>query len=759
MNRTTGSGALHASLFIGLCATGGRLRATATPQPGPPLTIHRATGPITLDGDLGDPGWRGATPITEWHETNVSDNGEPAVKSVAMLAYDDKYFYAAFELSDPDPSKIRAPVADHDGTPGSTDYAGVLIDSRNDGKSAQMFLANVNGTEYDALTNDATGEDSSPDYFWDAVGKVTPTGWNLEIRIPFSTLRYESGAAPTFGILLYRNYPRDRRYQFFSARLPREVSCFICNSSKLTGLENLPHGKHLVIAPYATATRTDEPVAGLGSPLDHGKIKTDGGLDVKWNPSADSAVDLTINPDFSQIESDTAQISSNERFALFFPEKRPFFLEGIDLFSFPMQAVYTRTVTSPRDGLHVTGKFGDTAYTLLAAEDRGGGLVVLPGPQGSGFAPQDYESWVGIVRVKHDLGSSFVSFLGTVREIAGGDGGGHNRVVGPDFQWRPTVSDVITGQWLFSETQSPKRTDLAPEWDGRKLSGRAWHLGWSHNTATHDWFINTQELGDDFRADNGFIPQVGYFDFTAGGGRTFRPKDNFFNRIRLFGAGYRDTATADGRHLLARGGQLGAGMDGRWDSFFRFELNRDDFLVGNALIHRFRPRVLAVIRPSYVFNDLSLDVHFGDEVDFANARKGTGVSASLFASIRPTDHLEFRLQANRRWIDENDGAGRSGRLFTADVLRLRTTYNFTSRMFARVIGQRVSTRRDPLLYSFPVEPKSGAFSAAALVVYKLDWQTVAFLGYGDNREYLAATDQLEKAQRQIFLKVSYAWQR
>src|SRR5262249_37183024 len=149
----------------------------------------------------------------------------------------------------------------------STDYAGVIIDSRNDGKTAQMFLANARGLQYDALTSDASGEDSSPDFFWDAAGKVTATGWSLEIRIPFSSLRYADNETPTWGILLYRNYPRDRRYQFFSARLPRDVSCFICNSSKLTGLANLPHGSHLVVAPFTTASHSRTPSAGLGSPL------------------------------------------------------------------------------------------------------------------------------------------------------------------------------------------------------------------------------------------------------------------------------------------------------------------------------------------------------------------------------------------------------------------------------------------------------------------------------------------------------------
>ncbi len=729
----------------------------AEPKPGPTLSIRRAVGDIALDGDLSDAGWKGADPITTWFETNVGDNVEPQVKNRAWLTYDDKFFYAGFEFEDPNPKAIRAPLGDHDGTPSTTDYAGVIIDGMNDGKTAQMFLANLNGTEYDAITNDATGEDNSPDYFWEAAGKRTVTGWNLEIRIPLTSLRYAEGGDPasprTWGIILYRNYPRDRRYQFFTARLPRDVNCFVCNYNKVTGLEGLPKGGHLVVAPYATLEKNDVPSEGLGTRLDNGKTTADGGFDLKWNPNANTTIDATLNPDFSQIESDTAQITANERFALFFPEKRPFFLEGIDLFSTPIQAVYTRTVTDPKGGLRATGKFGGTAYTALIAEDQGGGSVILPGPQSSGFADQDFGSKVGIVRLKHDYGVSFVSFLATTREI---DGGGHNRVFGPDFQWRPTPSDAVTGQVLWSGSITPKRPDLAAEWDGRALSGDAWKLNWSHNTEHLDVFVQGQAVSDEFRADNGFVPQSGFDEAYFESGYTLRPK-GFFNRIRLWTIDSYDRGPD--HELLQRRTSLGAGLDGALNSFYRVELNSEDFLVGTRLLHRFRPRLYAEVRPGAVLNDLYVDAYVGDEIDFDNTREGTGATVLLFASVRPSEHLELRLQGSRRWLDVKDETlHASGRLFTAQVERLRATYAFNSRMFVRLVGQYVATTRDPSLYTFEVTHKDATFSSSALFAYKLNWQTVLFLGFGDSRAFLETTDRLEKNGRQIFLKVSYAWQ-
>ncbi len=148
----------------------------------------------------------------------------------------------------------------------------------------------------------------------------------------------------------------------------------------VTGLSGLPEGGHLVVAPYATARQEATPEAGPGSPLENGSIEGDAGVDIKWTPGSNHALDATVNPDFSQVEADAAQIAVNRRFALFFPEKRPFFLEGVDLLETPIQAVYTRTITSPRWGLRATGKIGESAYTVLVTEDRGGGSVILPGP-------------------------------------------------------------------------------------------------------------------------------------------------------------------------------------------------------------------------------------------------------------------------------------------------------------------------------------------------------------------------------------------
>lgn len=738
--------ALLALLFSQLLA------APANAEPGS-LQVGRAMGTITVDGALDDPGWAGTARVDHWYETNPGDNVEPKVGNVGRLAYDDRFLYIGLEFEDPEPERILAPLGDRDNVPSSTDYGGVILDARNDGKTAQMFLANPRGIQYDALSSDISGEDSSPDFFWESAARITPTGWVLEIGIPFSSLRYDGdGSAQTWRILLYRNRPRDFRYQMFSAPIPRGRDCFICNAKPLEGLENLPGGGHVVLAPFVFAAQRRTPVGEAGTPLGDGEGETELGFDLKWTPNPDTAIDVTVNPDFSQVESDAAQISTNERFALFFAEKRPFFLEAIDLLQTPIRAAYTRTITAPRWGGRFTGSTGKTAYTALVADDRGGGSVVLPGPDGSSLADQDFSSLVGIARVRHDLGRSFTSFLVSGRES---DGGGSNLVLGPDFQWRPTNADTITGQFLWSKSQTLDRPDLADEWDGRSLSGHAADLWWRHSTATIDWFAEVEDYGEGFRADSGFVPQVGIRRGYGEVGYT-RRSEGRVPRLRSYLIANR-TEDRDGG-LVSSEVSPGFGLDSLWSSFVRIRLSVEEVRAGERILPRNRLISVITFSPSRILSRVEVESEIGDQVDFANERPGDGGRLSLNATVRPTDHLELLVTGERRWVDVDPEDRPGGRLFTAEVARLRATYAFNQRSWLRLIAQQVRVRRDPGLYLEEVEAETGDRALSAQFAYRLNWQTVLYAGWGDER-VLIDRDRYEPNGDQFFLKISYALQR
>ncbi len=740
---------------LSACALASVTVATAQPPPPAPIEIHRAAGPITLDGDLGDEGWRGAARVDTFYDSTRGDNVAPPVQTVALLAYDDRYFYVGLRCDDPDPARIRAPYVSRDSIIGTDDNVAVFLDTRGDRRSAMEFRVNPRGQQTDAVYDDGSqNEDMSPDFFYDTSARITPHGWQAEMRIPFSTLRYDRSKALNWAIMIWRNYPRDYRYAIYSVPIPRGSNCLICHAVPIAGLSELPPGGHAVIAPYGTLTEEGTPRGEPGTPFLNQPVGGTGGLDVKWTPSASTALDATVNPDFSQIESDVGQIAINKQFAINYPEKRPFFLEGVDLFKTPIPAVYTRTITSPRWGGRVTGKVDATAYTFLVTEDRGGGSVVIPGPTASSFAPQASSSIVAIGRVRQDFGASFAGFLLTDRENGGT--GGHNRVFGPDFLWRASEHDQVSGQVLVSETQTPDRPDLDPSWDGRSLSSGALFLQWQHN-GYHWLFRATHEAyGDGFRTDDGFVPQVGYRHEKAIVGYTVYNAGIF---SQLTAGPFCNYSTRSDAALIDR--QCGLfvnpngilNLTGEIDVVPAERARIADTLVDSGLTVYYNLSV----DPGRVFSRVTLNGFAGDYPDVANARPGRGAEIALTATVKPTDHLSLDFNGDRQWLDVDSG-GRPARLFTAQIARLKATYNLTSRAFVRLIGQYLTTDQNAALYINPVLERDRAFTSSALLAYTPDWQTVFYLGYGDSRA-LNAANELAPAGRQFFLKVSYAFQR
>src|ERR1041384_1931802 len=208
---------------------------------GETLHISRSTGPIRIDGSLTEEAWIPVEPVTRWYEVNPGDNIPPTVRNVTRVVYDDRFLYAAFEFGDPNPGVIRAPYSDRDDLGGGFyDYGGLFLDPGHSGHTAALFVATPRNVQADSIYDDVSGEDASPDFFWESATKVTDREWTLEMRIPFTSLRYESSDPREWGILLYRNYPRDRNYQFLSAKMPRGFNCFVCHANTLEGLQHLP---------------------------------------------------------------------------------------------------------------------------------------------------------------------------------------------------------------------------------------------------------------------------------------------------------------------------------------------------------------------------------------------------------------------------------------------------------------------------------------------------------------------------------------
>jgi hypothetical protein len=326
---------------------------------------------------------------------------------------------------------------------------------------------------------------------------------------------------------------------------------------------------------------------------------------------------------------------------------------------------------------------------------------------------------------------------------------------GPDFQWRPNERDRVTGQLLWSESRTPERPDLAAEWDGSRLEGHALEARWLHRTRTWDLFAEYEDLAEGFRADDGFVPQVGYREGSTEAGYAFYPSGLLsFARPYVF-ATY--SVARDGSLLNQRVGP-GVFVLGKRNLQGFVGVNIDRVLTGDKVLPRRQLPFNLQFDPSRRFPRLVLAGFLGEDVDLANVRVGSGGELTATATLRPSDHLDTQLHGAFSWLDVDDVSGAKARLFTARILRVRAIYNFSARMFLRLIGQYVTEERDPSLYLEPVAAHSSFFSGSLLFSYRLNWQTALFLGYGDDRERSPA-DSLERTGRQLFLKVSYAFRR
>lgn len=742
------------ALALVLAAFTGRAPAPAVPQRVPDtsaaIAVRRAAGPIALDGRLDDPGWAGAARVTTFYEASPGNNVRPPVRTTAWITYDSRYLYVAFRCDDPRPSDIRAPAVDRDGIAGNQDFVAIGLDTRGDRQSALLLLVNAAGAQGDGVRNDGTGnEDFSPDFFWSAAARITGTGWAAEMRIPVASLRYTAASLPKWGILFYRNYPRAYRYQLFSAPMPRGSNCEICHATAIEGLQGLSAANHLIIAPYTAGQKEWRASGTAGEALTRSPARWQNGMDVKWSPGGNNVVDLTLHPDFSQVEADQVQITANQRFALFYPEKRPFFMEGVDLLQTPIGAAYTRTVTAPRWGARVTGRLAGADYTFLTAMDDGGGSVVVPGPQGSGLAFQDFSSQASVLRVRRTIGESFTGLLVTDRE---NDGGSYNRVIGPDFQWSPGPADKIIGQALFSTTRTPNRPDLLSQWDGRRLSGTGVSLSWTHDTRNWSWRTEYGDVATAFRAQDGFVPRVGYRSLRQQVEYNAYPS-GLLTRVvpTVIVAAYWDRSGTSLEKTFWPGFQLEGRKDFQADVFYKSDAER----LGDVLLRASRLSLDAALSLSRMVPQASLSATLGQGFDYANQRVGHGGAVSAAINLRPFGPLGLTFQVEHQWLD-SARAGQKGHLYAADAGGLQALWPLSSKAFVRIIAQFIETRRDPLVYSYAVSPRDGNLQGSFLFSYKLNWQTALYAGYSDERT-LTAVDSVIPAERQVFVKLSYAF--
>ena len=401
------------------------------------VRIKEAGVPVEVDGRLDEAAWSTAPVVMLSWEVYPGDNGAARTATACRLLYDESNLYFGCEATDSEPGSIRAFITDRDGTEGH-DRVFLAVDPFSDARRAYQFGVNALGVQHDRLH--ANGEpDDAWDAIWSSAGRVTETGYVIEAAVPFRSLRFPAPAeAVAWRFYFEREWPREAAYRMRSHPLDRSNACVLCQTDLLEGLSEMRPGANLEVSPTLVADRRSARVTGspIGSSLVADGPAVGLGLDVRWSPTPNVALNATMNPDFSQVEADAAQLQANIRFPLFFAEKRPFFLEGADLFATPLRAVFTRTVADPQAGLKLSGKLGRHAVGVLVARDAVNNLL-FPAHASSGSASLDDDVTTVVARARRDVGaSSAVGVLYTGR--AGGRYANH--VVGVDALLRPRCS-------------------------------------------------------------------------------------------------------------------------------------------------------------------------------------------------------------------------------------------------------------------------------------------------------------------------------
>ena len=477
----------------------------------PTLEIPRAQGEIEIDGVLDDPGWRSAAVATNFAEHQPGDQVQPPFRTVVHVTYDDRNLYVAFECFDEDPSQIRASFARRDQI-FADDNVLVAIDPFGDATRAYEIGCNPYGIQGDLLYSSNGGEDSRYDLIFDTAARITDEGWEAEFAIPFSSLRFPDTPQQTWRVDFWRNQPRDVRYQASWAAYDRDEQCWPCQWGTITGIEDVDPAGGLELIPAFTANQTGE--RQDDGNFDNGDVMGEPSLTAKYNLTSDLSAEATLNPDFSQVESDAAQIDVNTNFALFYPEKRPFFQEGSDLWSTYFTPIYTRQINDPSVAGKVLGRSGKTNYGVLAAYDMHS-TILLPFEERS-FVTVNGESSNVFGRVRTDFGEE--THLGLVATDRRYDGGGNGSLVGIDGRLRLNRNYQIEAQYLHSFTTEPNDTTLTEgindetfdggrytsAFDGETFDGGAIYASLERDGRSWGFDLDYWDVAPTFRAENGF---------------------------------------------------------------------------------------------------------------------------------------------------------------------------------------------------------------------------------------------------------------
>lgn len=495
------------------------------PEKATPVVMPRFEKAPVIDGKLDDDEWKSAVVLGDFYQTQPGDNIAPSYQTQVLLGYDSKNFYIAFRAKD-DPEKVRSTVSKRDEI-WDGDTVHVVLDTFNDKRKAYLLGFSPLGIQADGIFAEGKGDDFSLDIVMESKGSLTEDGYVVEVAIPFRSLRYEAGKGKLWGFNAVRRIRRLDNESDSWMPMSRDKSGVLNQEGHLTGLEGISTERTLEIIPTLTVSESGKRVRTLSAAAvnadpalrDPGRfinkpVNADPGLNVKFGVTPTVTLDFTVNPDFAQVEADQPVIIANRRFPIFFSEKRPFFLEGADIFQTPLQAVHTRAIIDPDYAVKLSGKQGKNSFGLLLASDNAPGNFTdeeRSDPETftdiSRFI--DKNAYVGVLRYKRDVGKeNTLGLIATTYDFIEK----HNHLAGLDGRFRLDQQSTFSFQILGTAS---RRFFFAPELnDSVYRTGNGAAYSWSYDKSGRNFGYEIQGQGRtrDYRADVGFVrrPNTNY---------------------------------------------------------------------------------------------------------------------------------------------------------------------------------------------------------------------------------------------------------
>jgi hypothetical protein len=719
--------------------------------------------------------------VEKFVQREPKDGAECSQRTQAYLGYTDKNFYVVFLAFDSDPRLMRARMMRRE-LIDDDDQVGFSLDTFHDHRHAYVFFSNAYGIQQDGIATEGRGFDSSFDTVWNTRAKMTGQGYMVLFEIPFKSLRFRPTATHTWGILLARVLPRNSEHSYYPANSSKDQGQLI-HEGDISGFDGISPGKNMQFMPYASvgAFRSLDDRDPAGERFTGKHVEPKEGLDSKIVIKDGLVLDTTINPDFGQIESDDPQVTVNQRFAVFFPEKRPFFQENASYFQTPLNLVFTRRIVDPLFGARLTGKMGPWDLGTFLANDRVPGQSVISSDPLSGR-----NAYFGVLRLNREFGKgSSVGLIYTDREQRTAPNSfctntlicetGFNRVGGFDTQIKINQNWQMNAQAVTSETKL---------FDGSHQSGPAYQVYAERSSRKLEFNTMYRDISPGFNADTGFINRTDYRRFSNFVSYFFRP---------------------EGKHLTAHGPNLfeqtlwdhnGTRLDYLVNPGYEWDFQRHSYInIFGQLEHERLRRVdfsaLTTNRDyAHVFGGVAAGTQYFKwltiraEMDWSTAtnfvpRSGPPVLAyqntgSLSAVVRPVKGLTMEnTYLMVRLLDLDNRFN----IFNNHIIRSKWNYQFTKEFSLRLIGQYTATISNPALTTLQTTKN---FNGDVLFTYMLHPGTAIYVGYNSDLQNLDPSlervcaglqcvggqtpDGLLRTRssflndgRQIFVKLSYSF--